>query len=153
MSNDDEFPPVNDWVLWWLKKSYRNLFITCPHPPRSLRPNGRPNRFAKAAARKQARFDGHYLAIAALRDAMATAPPGTYAGFTPTHYSIVWYYWRAVSDKDNIVASMKSYLDGCADALGVNDKTWQIATVETRKYRARDKSVTIIFHEVRDYGY
>lgn len=60
------------------------------------------------------------------------------ADWTPREYSLVWYFWGTKRDVDNCLASCKAYLDGCADAFGVNDRDWECAGI--RRVRCRELS-------------
>ena len=120
------------------------ITIDFPHPARALRPNGRAHRMAVAAARKQARRDAYVLAMAAQVRECRECPGYK---FRPRSYELTWYYWRARPDKDNCLASVKAYLDGCADAFKVNDREWDCAGIHTTKDKAKDKSLEITFND------
>src|SRR5690606_23702237 len=45
------------------------------------------------------------------------------------HIMVGWEPRRQMMDDDNIKASMKSYLDGIADVLGIDDRNFIIGTV------------------------
>ena len=93
------------------------MTVTLPWPPRELSPNARGHWGAKARAAKKYRAACWALA----KEAQLVAPEG------PIH---VWLDFippsRRHHDVDNCVASMKSGLDGLADALGVNDSRFVI---------------------------
>lgn len=42
--------------------------------------------------------------------------------FRPASYELVWYYKGISPDADNCLARCKALLDGCAAALGVDDR-------------------------------
>ena len=91
--------------------------IDLPYPAKALWPNGRARYHAKARATNDHR-DWAYLAT---MEAMGRA-----AGFVPTAITI---YVHAkpkgpLPDKDNCIAAAKSSLDGIADALRVNDRSF-----------------------------
>ena len=98
------------------------LRILLPWPESSLSPNGRTYWRAQAIARKRQRRDAyllcksagaeHFVPVGAVKVSLKFHPPD-----------------RRVRDLDNCFASMKSAIDGLADAIGVNDKefTYQMA--------------------------
>lgn len=45
------------------------------------------------------------------------------------HIMVGWEPRRQMMDDDNVKASMKSYLDGIADVLGIDDRNFIIGTV------------------------
>jgi crossover junction endodeoxyribonuclease RusA len=92
--------------------------ITLPWPPKQLSPNARMHHMALHRAKKAYRAACAQTAIAqgvrhipaqALRVSLEFVPPTVHR-----------------RDADNLVASMKSGLDGLADALGVDDKLFQL---------------------------
>lgn len=98
------------------------ITIELPLPANALRPNGRAHWAVKMKAVKQART----LARAQMGAAIDTRRDiiGYDDECKPLGYGITWYYWRGVGpDTDNALASCKAYLDGCCDALGVNDRS------------------------------
>ena len=89
-------------------------------PPRALSPNGRAHHFAKYRAKKVARQEGWAVA--------KKAKLSIAAGDVPVLVSMRFHPpTKTAPDADNAIASMKSQLDGIADALGVDDKTFRIA--------------------------
>ena len=93
-----------------------------PFPAKVLWPNGRPAHWAaKARAVKSHRKAAWVTALAAgLR---ASDAPGFSIAVT------VHPKTRNPIDRDNCVAALKSYLDGIADALGVDDRTFDTPTI------------------------
>lgn len=92
------------------------MIIDLPWPAKPLHPNRRPHRMEKARATKKARGEARLVAskYGPLKAEAATmlvtfSPPGNY-GY----------------DDDNLMASIKAYRDGIADALGVNDRIFRM---------------------------
>ena len=91
--------------------------IILPWPDKALSPNSRTHWAHKAKAAKRARSDAFHLTREAGVDARTFAD---YEG--KLHLWIDCYAkTRNYPDADNVLASLKSALDGIADALGVND--------------------------------
>ena len=95
--------------------------IELPWPPKPLWPNFRSRtHWAKTRAAKQARQDGNY--------ATRSAKVGIAAGDVPVLLQATFYPPdRHKRDEDNCSASLKSYADGIADALGINDNAFRFA--------------------------
>lgn len=91
------------------------LTVHLPLPQRSLRPNvmRRCHWAPVATARAKARTD----ALIATKAALSSLP----LSCSPKTYGITWIYKGRRPDADNCLASCKSYLDGCCDAIGIND--------------------------------
>lgn len=95
-----------------------DMKVTLPWPPISLSPNTRQHWRALARAKKayrqacamQARVQGlRKIDATRLHVALLFVPPN-----------------RRAFDLDNLLARMKSGLDGLADVLGVDDKDWKL---------------------------
>lgn len=97
------------------------LVVRLKHPHRALRPNGRAHWAVKARAVKAARM----TAWCQVKNALAM---GCDVG-CPSRYELVWFYKGAVPDADNCLAACKAYLDGCCDALGVDDRVLECAGI------------------------
>jgi len=95
--------------------------ITLPWPPKELSPNSRTHRLAKAKAAKAYRLACWAIA----RQSLIRLPQGRHAlkltFFPPT---------RQPRDLDNCLASIKSGLDGVADAWGINDRDFRPITID-----------------------
>ena len=64
----------------------------------------------------------------------------------PVRYDVTWFYWGGTGpDADNALASCKAYLDGCCDALGVNDRVLDCCGIHRVKDRVKDGTVLIRF--------
>lgn len=93
-----------------------------PFPAKILWPNGRGHWAEKARAVKSARQAAWAAALAAGVKSLPVS-----AG-----YSIavtVHPKTRNPIDRDNVVASLKSAIDGIADALGVDDRTFETPVI------------------------
>jgi crossover junction endodeoxyribonuclease RusA len=94
-----------------------------PFPAKVLWPNGRPAHWAeKARAVKSARKAAWAAALAA---GVKSLPVGDGYAISVTVYPKT----RNAIDADNAVASLKASLDGIADALGVDDQTFDTPTI------------------------
>jgi crossover junction endodeoxyribonuclease RusA len=94
-----------------------------PFPAKVLWPNGRPAHWAeKARAVKSARKAAWAAALAAGVKSLPAS--GRYA-IAVTVYPKT----RNAIDADNAVSSLKASLDGIADALGVDDRTFDTPSI------------------------
>jgi crossover junction endodeoxyribonuclease RusA len=93
------------------------ITISLPWPAKALSPNARGHWATLAKARKAARHEGFFAALAAKADALRGCPGVVIQiTFYPPN--------RHRADTDNRVSSLKSYLDGIADAIGIDDSKW-----------------------------
>lgn len=122
-----------------------NVTVTLPLPAKELRPNGRPHFMARARAKKAARQVAYFAALSALRDVMEIEYDGGPIAFIPSRYLLRWHYWGNVPDEDNCLASCKAYLDGCADAFNINDKSLSCSGIE--RIHDKDKRIILIFSD------
>lgn len=92
--------------------------IVLPWPDKALSPNSRTHWSAKAKAAKVARKFGLIAAMEAGINAQ------TFAGYDGKLHVWIDYYAKSRNypDADNCLSASKAYLDGIADALGVNDR-------------------------------
>ena len=101
------------------------ITIILPWPAPELNPNSRTHYRAKAALAKEAR--GYGYAVASVTDGGGSLPG--YRGNIATR--IIFYPPdNRGRDLDNAYASMKPYIDGLADALGINDKQLRPVTLD-----------------------
>jgi crossover junction endodeoxyribonuclease RusA len=92
--------------------------ITLPWPPRECSPNSRAHFGTRARATKAARK----LAFWTVKEARI----GVAAGDVPIPVKLLFLPPDKRSrDLDNLQANCKAYLDGIADALGVNDNAFR----------------------------
>ena len=99
------------------------MIITLPWPSRDLSPNARTHWAKKAKSAKS------YRAICGWETKAAMLQPGapqTFADGKITLSIIFHAKTRRAYDLDNALASIKSGLDGVADALGVDDSRWAL---------------------------
>ena len=111
-------------------------------PPGVLRPNGRGHWAACARAVKRVRAQARLVVLAVLRqDAVR---------FVPRRYDVTWFFWAGAGpDLDNVLASCKALLDGCADGFGVNDRELElglVARVKVKRSDARAGYVELCFY-------
>jgi crossover junction endodeoxyribonuclease RusA len=93
-----------------------------PFPAKAIWPNGRSHWAEKARAVKSARQAAWAAALAA---GVKSLPLGYPFAIAVTVHPKT----RNAIDRDNCVAALKSYLDGLADALGVDDRTFETPTI------------------------
>lgn len=114
-------------------------------PPVALRPNGRGCWQVRARLVKKVRTQARLVVLALLRK-----EPERWTGFVPVRYDVTWFYWGGTGpDADNALASCKAYLDGCCDALGVNDRVLDCAGIHRVKDREQYGTVLIRFYGFR----
>lgn len=104
------------------------LRVDLPYPHKLLWPNGRTRSFhAKADKVRKHREWGYFGACAALGRRIPSFNP-----FEPIPVRIIVSRKSSgvYPDRDNSVAAAKSYLDGIADRLGVNDRLFGTPEVE-----------------------
>lgn len=95
--------------------------ITLPWPPAELSPNARPSHWARRAEPAKAYREACFLAVQQVRRGRRVADADVLVQLTfvpPT---------KRDRDADNLVARMKSGLDGVAAALGINDTRFRLA--------------------------
>jgi crossover junction endodeoxyribonuclease RusA len=93
--------------------SFRTLTFYLPIPDKTLSPNARCHWAVKAKAVKAARAAAKIEACRVLGDSGRPAPRWAKAKYTARLYTLPA---NRVRDPDNFIASLKSYLDGIADA-------------------------------------
>lgn len=109
--------------------------IELPWPPKELSPNARIHHFARAAAARHSRESAHWLTVASRARAPADGPVHVDLTFHPPD--------RRRRDLDGMFSSMKSALDGVADALEVNDHRFEF-TLRRAEPVAKGKVVIVI---------
>jgi len=100
--------------------------LVLPLPPSSLSPNKRNHWAVTSKAKKLEREQAHALTLEWLASVRTTSELA--AG---THLLITYHLpGNRKRDADNLLAASKAALDGMADALRVNDNTFNPITVE-----------------------
>lgn len=114
--------------------------ITLDLPDKKLHPNGGSgwNKYAIAKLKKET----HKRAWAiALRD-IGKLP------WAKVRISYTAYFssktGAALADKDNFIAWMKKYQDGIAHAVGINDKHFEVGTVDIYADPSRPRVVVVL---------
>jgi crossover junction endodeoxyribonuclease RusA len=93
------------------------MTVTLPWPHKDLWPNSRPHWAALARERKKARQAGHWLA----RGAGASG----FKPFQSVTVSLTFVPPNAIRrDTDGMIGATKGFLDGIADAIGIDDSRW-----------------------------
>ncbi|MCA0846095.1 RusA family crossover junction endodeoxyribonuclease [Salipiger thiooxidans] len=93
--------------------------ITLPWPPSALSPNARGHWSIKARHAKKYRSDAAFICMAQGLRKITSDSLSLRITFKPPS--------RRMFDLDNALASLKSGLDGIADATGVDDSSWTIS--------------------------
>ena len=99
------------------------MIITLPWPSRDLSPNARVHWAKKAKAAKS------YRATCGWETKAALLQPGVPADFADKKLTLNIIFHaktRRAYDLDNALASIKSGLDGVADAMGIDDSRWAL---------------------------
>lgn len=97
--------------------------LDLPYPHKALWPNGRPHWAAKARETKKHRGWAHTAALAQ-RDRLQVGD-----GKLAIKITVFGKPRGPLPDDDGVVGSAKAYLDGIADAIGVNDRHFAAPTV------------------------
>lgn len=96
----------------------RTAAVDLPWPSRTLHPNSRPHWAAKAKAAKASRLAAGWAAKAAGLGPLDAEALKVTAIFSPPD--------SRARDQDGMLSNIKSYLDGIADVVGVDDSKWRI---------------------------
>ncbi len=95
--------------------------VVLPWPPKELSPNARQHWARHFKAKKAYRTECYMQAR------IAGVTTQSLAGAPKAHVSLTFYPPdRRARDADNMIAAMKSGLDGLADALGLDDRHFRI---------------------------
>lgn len=107
-------------------------------PDAALSPNHRSRSYK--AKIKPARYAREQARLATLGDTQprTRAAFAASAGAIGVRVAVCWPAPRRRQDEDNVLASLKPFLDGVADALGVNDARFRIEGVEQPPRSADD---------------
>jgi len=92
--------------------------IELPYPAKELSPNSRCHWSQKAKAAKKARNNAFSITLA------AGFNKNTFSGYEGKLHLWIDYYAKTKNypDADNCLSASKAYIDGIADAMGVNDR-------------------------------
>ncbi len=104
----------------------KKIVVIVPWPHIYLSPNSRINWQAKSQISKRHRFNAKFLTLATVGCGNLAHPIDDYIEVQ----MIAHPRDKRKRDEDNIIASMKSSLDGIADALGVNDASFHFKELE-----------------------
>ena len=96
--------------------------VRLPWPARELSPNVRAHWGAVSRAKKKYRRSCFYATRAVMASLNSSESIRLSFVFNPPH--------NRKYDKDNLIAQMKSGIDGIADALGVDDQYFDIGSIE-----------------------
>ncbi len=115
-----------------------------PFPAKALWPNGRAHWAAKARAVKSHRASAWACALEA---GVTKADP-----YAPVSIAVTVHpRTRNAIDRDNCVASLKSYADGIADALGVDDRIFDTPSIDfAEPIKGGLLTVTLTYTQKRD---
>jgi len=98
----------------------RQIEMSLPWPNKSLSPNARVHRMARAKLVKVQRKQATYLALEAGAKRLRGAPKMSVdLTMCPPD--------RRRRDWDNVIGSLKGAFDGLADASGVDDSLWRVS--------------------------
>lgn len=103
------------------------VIVILPWPPAALSPNARGHWAMKHTAFKKAKSDAYWSALEALGPRGARRLTQTIGGI-PVRVTLSPPDARR-RDADNILASCKAYLDGIAQAVGLDDRRFNPITV------------------------
>ena len=109
--------------------------IALPYPHKALWPNGRAHWGEKS---REAKKHKQWAYIGARAAAISVAD-----GPMPIHITVCPKSRGVAPDRDNCVAAAKSYLDGIADALGINDRHFAAPTVTISPERTGQFIITV----------
>ena len=109
--------------------------IELPYPHKALWPNGRAHWAAKATQTKKHRAWAHAATLATF--------PRCFVPQERLQWLITVYPKPRgpLPDADGCVAAVKSYLDGIADAIGVNDRHFDAPRIQFGERTANGKVV------------
>ena len=123
------------------------LRVELPWPPRSLSPNARKHWSQKNDTFQEAKRVAYYACRKAIADIEALDRPKPQDGVVNVTLHCVPPDARR-RDEDNLLASCKSYLDGIAAALGVDDSRFHFRELQWSKPDGRKNARLIIEIEV-----
>ena len=104
----------------------KKMVVIVPWPHCYLSPNSRINWQAKSQIARRHRFNAKFLTLEIVGCGNHAHPVDDYIEVQ----LIAHPRDKRKRDEDNIIASMKSSLDGIADALGVNDASFHFKEIQ-----------------------
>jgi crossover junction endodeoxyribonuclease RusA len=114
-----------------------SVLIELSWPAKQLSPNARVHHMVKHRFAKAAKIEAGW--------ATKAARPFDWGHDGPFAIGITAYPpSNRNRDADNLIASLKSHLDGIADALGVNDSTFQAPTLKWADQTQHGKIVVTV---------
>lgn len=120
--------------------------VSLPWPPKHCWPNSRSRSWHKGwRAKKTARFAAKVLTLDALQRRTWPAGGTVAVAITmlPPSMTLNGRRATAVPDRDNCIAACKAYLDGVADALGVNDRLFRVTSCDIDDKRVEGGGVRL----------
>lgn len=115
-----------------MDETKKQLVVVLPWPHRYLSPNSRVIWQAKCQVSSHARTLARLVTVGRLEAGYKACQEDNRINVTLVAHA----YDKRKRDEDNLIASMKPYLDGIADALGVNDACFhfkELTFAETRR--------------------
>ena len=103
------------------------IVIDLPWPPKELSPNARVHRMARARAASTYRQDCGWATVEALGGIHRCPRVTGEALELIAEFRMPDKRWR---DADNLLATIKSGIDGVCDATGIDDKAFRRVTVD-----------------------
>lgn len=96
-----------------------SVTIRLPWPDRWLHPNARPHHMKKARATKAARSQAVWWTLSANAGCV-------FKGYDGPINAVITFHPpdRRKRDRDGLIANLKAYQDGIADAVGADDGRW-----------------------------
>ena len=122
-----------------------SLTVTLSLPPKALTPNARSHWAAKAKAVQAYRGEAFLMAGRAVAGVDKGGHWWALVGTEIMVRSTFWFRVNRRRDRDNAQASLKSALDGIAEALGVDDSRFVIAPA-TLLVDATGPRVEVVLH-------
>ena len=105
------------------------MIIQLPYPHKALWPNGRAHWGTKASETKKHRAWAFAAMLAAMPPEVRSTWRYRHEQQIPIRIIVSGKKTGALPDADNCVAAAKSYLDGIAEALQINDNLFDAPTV------------------------
>lgn len=121
------------------------MIVDLPFPHKILWPNGsQGNRYHKAREAKKHRKWANDAALSE-RGSSAFAQPAIAITVYPNLKG-------PAPDKDNVVAAIKNYADGIADALKINDRTFDAPKVTISEQRVQGGRISFHITDTQAMG-